>query len=131
MSGVLQTDRATDDHFHTIPDMFVDPGSSFPEESRDPAHHFLPVSEHWLKRTFNTWSAPPIATPPNFPHPQERQWSPSSSGGSCLRSRYSIHPFPFPRFPIIPFHINRTNIEKDSKHNSEAVNAFSNTRSIN
>lgn len=35
--------------------MYVDAVSSFPDDARDPAHHFLPVSEHWLKRFLNTW----------------------------------------------------------------------------
>ena len=42
-----------------LPDMYVDNVSSFPDDARDPAHHFLPVSEHWLKRFLNTWLAPP------------------------------------------------------------------------
>ena len=47
--------------------MYVDAVSSFPDDARDPAHHFLPVYEHWLKRFLNTWLASPLSF--LSPHP--------------------------------------------------------------
>ena len=46
--------------------MYVDAASSLVdyEQQQNPTHHFIPVTEHWLKRAINTWS---VSLPPPLP----------------------------------------------------------------
>lgn len=86
--------------------MYVDAVSSFPDDARDPAHHFLPVSEHWLKRFLNTWSASPshfsLLTLHTlcFCTSQERRRGFPCSGGCDIKPGYISIPFHCLSFPF-------------------------------
>ena len=66
--------------------MYIDAASSLVdyEQQQNPTHHFIPVTEHWLKRAINTWS---VSLPPPLPlslHPSLPHSLPHSSFPPCL-----------------------------------------------
>ena len=89
--------------------MYVDAAvSSFPGDARDPSHHFLPVSEHWLKRFLNTWLAPPtslisISTLKHgFLHPSGRMKGFSPLWRAWHQTQVYTSPVPIPSISLIP-----------------------------